>query len=316
MDINTLITRPKAELHIHLEGSLEPQMMCALAKRNNTKLKYNSIEEIYQSYKFNNLQEFLDLYYLGMSVLQTEQDYFDLTYAYLTKAHDNNVTHCEMFFDPQAHIERGVTLSNVINGIWQAIIKARDTYKIHASLIPCFLRHLSENNALKTFDNLMHFRDKIIGIGLDSTELGNPPIKFKNLFNRARQEKLKLVAHIGEEGPAQYVWDALDILGVDRIDHGNAILSDITLVKRIAKENIALTMCPLSNYCLKVTSDLSKHPALELLNHGVTVTINSDDPAYFGGYVNKNYIELSHGLNLSTSEIQNLIQNSLDAKFI
>lgn len=312
-----IINQPKAELHIHLEGSLEPKMMLDLAKRNNVELRYSSVEEFAKAYKFNNLQEFLDLYYLGMSALLTEQDYFDLTFAYLTKAAKNNVTHCEMFFDPQAHTERGVSLSIVFDGICRAIKQAEVSYNIKSSLIPCFLRHLTENHALKTFDIIMNdHREKIIGIGLDSTELGNPPIKYKNLFDKARKENLKLVAHVGEEGPASYVWDALDILGIDRIDHGNAIMSDKTLIKRIAKDNIALTMCPLSNQCLQVVPDLRNHQALELLNHGVKVTINSDDPAYFGGYINQNYLELSNALNLSSFDLYQLIKNSLDAKFV
>jgi adenosine deaminase len=307
---------PKAELHIHLEGSLEPQMILDLARRNNIQIKYSSLAEFAKAYQFNNLQEFLDLYYLGMSVLQTENDYFDLTYAYLTRAHQDNVTHSEMFFDPQAHLERGVSLDVIMNGLWRAIIQAKADYGINASLIPCFLRHLSEDNALSVFDALMNYRDKIIGIGLDSSELGNPPSKFKNLFNLARKERLKLLAHAGEEGPVSYIWDALDILGVDRIDHGNAILSDQALIKRIATDKIALTMCPLSNRCLRVVPDLSKHQAIELLSHDVCVTINSDDPAYFCGYINQNYIELATALNLTDIEINKLIENSLTAKFI
>ncbi len=310
------INSPKAELHIHLEGSLEPQMILDLARRNNIQIKYSSLAEFAKAYQFNNLQEFLDLYYLGMSVLQTENDYFDLTYAYLTRAHQDNVTHSEMFFDPQAHLERGVSLDVIMNGLWRAIIQAKADYGINASLIPCFLRHLSEDNALSVFDALMNYRDKIIGIGLDSSELGNPPSKFKNLFNLARKERLKLLAHAGEEGPVSYIWDALDILGVDRIDHGNAILSDQALIKRIATDKIALTMCPLSNRCLRVVPDLSKHQAIELLSHDVCVTINSDDPAYFGGYINQNYIELATALNLTDIEINKLIENSLTAKFI
>ncbi|MBX9599155.1 MAG: adenosine deaminase [Burkholderiales bacterium] len=310
------INNPKAELHIHLEGSLEPQMILDLAKRNNIQIKYSSLAEFAKAYQFNNLQEFLDLYYLGMSVLQTERDYFDLTYAYLTRAHQDNVTHSEMFFDPQAHLERGISLDIIMSGLWRAIVQAKADYGINASLIPCFLRHLSEDNALSVFDDLMNYRDKIIGIGLDSSELGNPPVKFKNLFNLARKEQLKLLAHAGEEGPVSYVWDALDILGVDRIDHGNAILSDHALIKRIATDKIALTMCPLSNRCLRVVPDLSKHQAIELLNHDVCVTINSDDPAYFGGYINQNYIELASALNLTDVEINKLTENSLTAKFI
>lgn len=311
-----IINHPKAELHVHLEGTLEPQMMLDLAKKNNVNLRYTSLADFAKAYQFKNLQEFLDLYYMGMSVLQTKQDFYDLTYAYLARASQDNVTHSEVFFDPQAHIDRGIALSTIMDGIWPAILHAKLDYGIQASLIPCFLRHLSEDNALSVFDEVMQYRDKIIGIGLDSTEVGNPAIKFKNLFDRARGEKLKLVAHAGEEGPASYVWDALDILGVDRIDHGNAILSDRELIKRVAKEKIALTMCPLSNQCLQVTPDLSRHPALELLHHGVRVTINSDDPAYFGGYINENYIKLSQAMNISNGDLHELIQNSLDAKFI
>jgi adenine deaminase len=306
----------KAELHVHLEGSLEPEMLLALALKNKIKIKYNSIAEIKQAYQFNNLQEFLDLYYQGMSVLHTEQDFFDLTYAYLTKAHHDNVTHTEMFIDPQGHISRGILLKDVFNGITNAIKEANKNYSITANLIVCFLRHLSEIDALKTFDQVMEFRHNFIGIGLDSSELGHPPHKFKNLFAKARNEKLKLVAHAGEEGPARYVWEALDILGVDRIDHGNAILTDKELIQRIVKDNIPLTMCPLSNKSLQVVPDLKEHQALKLLNHGVCVTINSDDPAYFGGYINQNYTELAAALALSPTEIAKFAELSLSAKFV
>lgn len=308
------IQQPKSELHIHLEGSLEPQMMLDLANRNGISLKYTSVDQIKSAYQFNNLQEFLDIYYQGMSVLQTEQDYFDLTYAYLSKAHQDNVTYSEMFFDPQAHLARGIKLATIFNGMNRAITKAKTDLHLTASLIPCFLRHLDEDNALATFDQLMEFRDSFIGIGLDSSELGNPPLKFKNLFARARNEKLKLVAHAGEEGPAEYVWQALDVLGVDRIDHGNSILQDTTLIKRIAQDKIGLTMCPLSNKCLKVVPDLRIHQARKLLEENILVTINSDDPAYFGGYVNDNYRELAHALSLSDNEINTLIKNSLQVK--
>jgi adenosine deaminase len=309
-------TQAKAELHLHLEGSLEPELMFNLAKRNNFNLPYTSVEQIKHAYQFNQLQDFLDIYYKGMSVLQTEQDYFDLTWAYLTKAHADGVTHSEMFFDPQAHLQRGISLSTIFNGITQAIQQASIEYNLQASLIPCFLRHLSEKNALNTFELLMNYRDKFIGIGLDSSELGNPPSKFKQLFNIARQEQLKLVAHAGEEGPAEYVWEALDILGVDRIDHGNAISTDPQLIKRIVTDKIPLTMCPLSNKCLNVTPDLREHQAKQLLDSGVIVTINSDDPAYFGGYVQQNYRELSENLALSDQELDQLCHNSLIAKFI
>lgn len=306
----------KAELHIHLEGSLEPQMMLDLANRNGIKLKYNSVHEIAKSYKFANLQEFLDLYYIGMSVLHTEEDFFALTYAYLNKAHQNNVTHTEMFFDPQAHLSRGVKLHSIVTGIWRAITTATQEFAITANLIPNFLRHLSEDDALKTFDLLMEYRKYFIGIGLDSTEIGNPPAKFKNLFNRARAENLKLVCHAGEEGPVSYIWEAIDILGVNRIDHGNTAITDKTLIRRLVTDKISLTMCPLSNSCLHVVSDLKKYPGREFLNHGVLVTINSDDPAYFGGYINDNYHALDRAIALTREEIQTLINNSMAAKFI
>lgn len=305
----------KAELHIHLEGSLEPQMMLDLALSNSIKLKHNNVHDIAGSYKFNNLQEFLDLYYMGMSVLKTSDDFFNLTYAYLTRAHLDNVTHTEMFFDPQAHTMRGISLDHVINGIWRATKKANLEYNIETQLIPCFLRDLSETEALKTFEALMQHREYFVGIGLDSNEVGNPPIKFKNLFETARQEKLKLVSHAGEEGDYRNVWEAIDILGVDRIDHGNAAISDESLIKRIVTDKIPLTMCPLSNKCLQVVPDLHNHPARNLLNQGVMVTINSDDPSYFGGYINDNFNALDKALNFTTDEIKILIQNSFNARF-
>jgi len=306
----------KAELHMHLEGSLEPEMLLDLAVKNNVQLKYNSIDEIKKAYNFNNLQEFLDLYYQGMSVLQTKQDFYDLTYAYLTKAHYDNVTHTEMFIDPQGHTSRGIALKNVFEGITEAIRDAEKNYSIKGSIIVCFLRHLSEKDALETFDKVMYFRNNFIGIGLDSSEKGNPPSKFRNLFDKARKENLRLVAHAGEEGPASYVWEALDILGVERIDHGNVILSDEELIKRVVKDKIPLTMCPLSNKSLKVVPDLRNHQALELLNHGVKVTINSDDPAYFGGYINKNYEEITKALSLTKEEVETLVNFSLESRFL
>ena len=301
---------------MHLEGSLEPEMLMNLAKKNNVEIKYKSIAEVYQAYKFNNLQEFLDIYYQGMSVLCTEQDFYDLTYAYLKKAQQDNISHVELFFDPQAHLVRNIPLNTIINGIDKAIQQAKQEFLINTSLIPCFLRHLSERNALMVFEELMNYRDKFIGIGLDSSELGNPPSKFKQLFNLARQEKLRLVAHAGEEGDASYVWEALDILGVNRIDHGNSVIQDKELIKRIVTDKIGLTMCPLSNKSLHVVPNLADHPALNLLNAGLKVTINSDDPAYFGGYLNQNYQALIDGLNLQDLDILQLMQNSLDVKFI
>ena len=313
---NLLLRQPKAELHMHLEGSLEPEMLMNLAKKNNVEIKYKSIAEVYQAYKFNHLQEFLDIYYQGMSVLCTEQDFYDLTYAYLKKAQQDNISHVELFFDPQAHLVRNIPLNTIINGIDKAIQQAKQEFLINTSLIPCFLRHLSERNALMVFEELMNYRDKFIGIGLDSSELGNPPSKFKQLFNLARQEKLRLVAHAGEEGDASYVWEALDILGVTRIDHGNSVIQDKELIKRIVTDKIGLTMCPLSNKSLHVVPNLADHPALKLLNAGLKVTINSDDPAYFGGYLNQNYQALIDGLNLQDLDILQLMQNSLDVKFI
>lgn len=311
-----LLAKPKAELHMHIEGSLEPKMMFELAKRNNILLKYKTVEEIKKAYSFNNLQQFLDLYYQGMSVLITEQDFYDLTYAYLQKAADDNITHTEMFVDPQAHLERNINLADIFLGMQKAMQQAKKDFGIKASLIVCFLRHLSEKSALECFEQVMNYRKLFIGIGLDSSELGNPPTKFKNLFDMARKEDLFLVAHAGEEGPAEYVWQALDILGVDRIDHGNAIITDKELVQRIIKDDIALTMCPLSNKSLKVTPDLKDYPAKLLLDMGVKVTINSDDPAYFGGYLDENYKQLASSLNLNNNDIDKLIQNSLDARFI
>ncbi|MBK2267997.1 adenosine deaminase [Francisella philomiragia] len=316
MIYENLLAIPKVELHLHIEGTLEPEMMFQLAQRNKVNLKYGSIDEIKRAYNFNNLQDFLDLYYQGMSVILTEQDFYDLTYAYLVKANQDNVTHSEIFIDPQAHLERGISLSIVFSGVTQAIKRAEKDFSIKTSIIVCFLRHLSENHALCSFEKIMDFRESFIGIGLDSSELGNPPSKFKRVFEQAKKEGLYLVAHAGEEGPVEYIWEAIDILGVDRIDHGNAILNDETLIQRIIKDNIALTMCPLSNKCLKVTSNLSDHPAAKLLEKGVKVTINSDDPAYFGGYLNENYRQIAQALKLSEAQIIRLINNGLEAKFI
>ncbi|AEB28436.1 adenosine deaminase [Francisella hispaniensis] len=316
MIYKNLLAMPKAELHLHIEGTLEPEMMFQLAQRNKVNLKYGSIDEIKRAYNFNNLQDFLDLYYQGMSVILTEQDFYDLTYAYLIKANQDNVTHSEIFIDPQAHLERGISLSIVFNGVTQAIKQAEKDFSIKTSIIVCFLRHLSENHALRCFEKIMDFRESFIGIGLDSSELGNPPSKFKRVFEQAKKEGLYLVAHAGEEGPVEYIWEAIDILGVDRIDHGNAILNDEALIRRVIKDNIALTMCPLSNKCLKVTSNLSDHPLAKLLEKGVKVTINSDDPAYFGGYLNENYRQIAEALKLSEAQIIRLINNSLEAKFI
>ena len=306
---------PKAELHIHIEGSLEPQMMMDLAVKNKINLKYASVVDIAAAYKFANLQEFLDLYYQGMSVLITEEDFYFLAYAYLTKVHSQAVRYTEIFFDPQAHLSRGVSFATMINGLTSAITAAKANLGIDAKLIMCFLRHLSEVEALNTFEIALDYRDKFIGIGLDSSEAGHPPSKFKRLFRLAAEHGLHLVAHAGEEGPADYVWQAIDILGVERVDHGNNAITDSQLIRRLAIDKIPLTMCPLSNQCLKVIPDLSQYQLRKFLDAGVVATINSDDPAYFGGYINENYMALVSALGLNKHEVETLAQNSLNSVF-
>ena len=316
-DARSLISRlPKCELHIHIEGSLEPEMMFALARRNGVKLPYESVETLRRAYQFGNLQDFLNLYYQGMSVLITEQDFYDLAFAYLRRAHADNVRHVEMFFDPQGHTSRGIAFSTVIGGLHRAIADAERELGIRASLIMCFLRHLDEADAEKTLDSALAFRDKIVGVGLDSAEVGNPPSKFKNVFARAREAGLFLTAHAGEEGPAAYVWEALDLLGVGRIDHGNHSLDDPALVARLAREQLALTMCPLSNLRLRVIDELVHHPLRRMMDKGLMVTLNSDDPAYFGGYVNDNYRAVSDALALGRDEIAAIVRNSVQASLM
>ena len=288
-DVNALIKRlPKCELHIHIEGSLEPELMFALARRNNVKLPYPSVEAVRQAYKFGDLQDFLDIYYRGMSVLITEQDFYDLAFAYLQRARADNVRHVEMFFDPQGHTGRGIALATVIDGLSRAIADGERELGVDASLIMCFLRHLDEADAERTLDLALAFRDKIVGVGLDSSEQGHPPSKFARVFARARDAGLFVTAHAGEEGPPGYVWEALDILGVGRVDHGNRSLEDDALVNRLARERMALTVCPLSNLRLRAIGDIKQHPLRRMLDKGLVVTVNSDDPAYFGGYVNDN----------------------------
>jgi adenosine deaminase len=307
---------PKCELHIHIEGSLEPELMFALARRNNIRLPYDSIEAVRRAYQFGNLQDFLDVYYLGMSVLITEQDFYDLAFAYLTRAQADNVRHVEMFFDPQGHTSRGVAFSTVIDGLHRAIVDAEQKLGVSASLIMCFLRHLDEADAEKTLDAALPHKDRIVGIGLDSSEKGHPPSKFKRVFARARDAGFFLTAHAGEEGPASYVWEALDVLGVGRIDHGNHALDDDALVGRLAREKMALTVCPLSNLRLRVVDDLCHHPLRHMLDKDLRVTVNSDDPAYFGGYVNQNYTAISQALTLSRDEIAAIVRNGFHASLI
>lgn len=306
---------PKAELHIHVEGSLEPEMLLRFANRNKVSLPYNNLNEVTAAYNFNNLQSFLDLYYQGMQVLQTEEDFYELMYAYLQKSAGQNVTATEIFFDPQGHTSRGISWNTFMNGFSKALNNARLNLGIDGKLILCFLRHLPEYDAINTLERALQYRDSFIGVGLDSSELGFPPHLFKQVFRQAKDNGLYLVAHAGEEGPAEYVWEAIDILGVDRIDHGNNAIQDIELVRRIARDKLALTMCPLSNQRLKSIPDLKRHQLRDFMNAGVIVTINSDDPAYFGGYVNENYLAISEALQLSECDLRALAQNSLTACF-
>jgi adenine deaminase len=316
-EIDTLIKRlPKCELHIHIEGSLEPELMLALAQRNGVKLKYQSVDAVRQAYRFRNLQDFLDIYYQGMSVLITEQDFYDLAFAYLQRAHADNVRHVEMFFDPQGHTARGIGFATVINGLHRAIADAQRQLGVRASLIMCFLRHLDEADAEKTLDAALAFKDRIVGVGLDSSETGNPPSKFRHVFRRARDAGFFLTAHAGEEGPPSYVWEALDVLGVGRIDHGNHALLDTTLVERLARERMALTVCPLSNLRLRVVEDLKAHPLRRMMEKDLVVTVNSDDPAYFGGYVNDNYRAVSDALSLGRDEIVAIVRNGFQASLM
>lgn len=316
-DADSLIDRlPKCELHIHIEGSLEPELMFALARRNGIRLPYPSVDALRQAYRFRNLQDFLDIYYQGMSVLVTEQDFYDLAFAYLQRARADNVRHVEMFFDPQGHTARGIAFATVVDGLNRAIVDAERELGVKASLIMCFLRHLDEADAEKTLDSALAFRDKIVGVGLDSSETGHPPSKFKHVFARARDAGFFLTAHAGEEGPPHYVWEALDVLGVGRIDHGNRSLEDAALVGRLARERIALTVCPLSNLRLRVVEDLSAHPLRRMLDKDLKVSINSDDPAYFGGYVNDNYRALSGALALGPDEIAAVVRNGIEASLM
>lgn len=307
---------PKAELHLHIEGSLEPELMFAMAKKNGVKIKYKNVEELRAAYDFNNLQEFLDLYYAGADVLLTEEDFYNLTMAYLKKAHEDNVMHTEIFFDPQTHTVRGVAFESVVNGIVRALDDGEKQMGISSHLIMCFLRHLDEKSAMETLDFALDHKDKIIAVGLDSSELGNPPNKFANVFKRAQKEGFLTVAHAGEEGPASYVWEALDLLNVMRIDHGVRSIDDKKLMAELAKRQIPLTVCPLSNVKLKVVSDLKYHPLKKMLDKNLMVTINSDDPSYFGGYVNQNYLEVARALNLTKDDILTLTKNSFQSSFL
>jgi adenosine deaminase len=307
---------PKAELHIHIEGSLEPELMFALAEHNKVVLPYASVEDLRRAYAFKDLQSFLDIYYAGASVLQEEQDFYDMTWAYLQRAAADNVRHAEIFFDPQMHTARGVPFSTVINGIDGALRDAHDRLGISASLIMCFLRHLPEQDAFQVLEQSLPYRDKFIGVGLDSSEKGNPPEKFAQVFGECKKIGLHLVAHAGEEGPPAYIQAALDLLQVERIDHGVRCLEDEALSQRLARERMPLTVCPLSNIKLRVFDRLDKHNLLKLLDAGIMVTINSDDPAYFGGYVNDNFIAAFEALPLQREHAYQLARNSFEAAFL
>lgn len=304
---------PKVELHLHIEGTLEPEMVFALAQRNGITLDYADESALRAAYQFSDLQSFLNLYYQGMQVLQTEQDFFDLTWAYLERSHADNVRHVEVFFDPQAHTERGVPLAAVIGGIVRALEQARRQWSLTSRLILSFLRHLSQEAAFDTLRQAEPFRQLLSGVGLDSAEQGNPPSKFAQVYAAAQAQGYRLVAHAGEEGPASYIRDALDILKVERIDHGVAAIDDAPLMARLAQERIPLTVCPLSNLKLKVINDMNEHPMLSLLHAGLCVTVNSDDPAYFGGYMNANYSALQQGLGASERDLLQLALNSVEA---
>ena len=307
---------PKVELHIHIEGSLEPEMLFDLAKKNNVDIPFKSVEEVHKAYSFTKLQDFLDIYYQGMNVLQTEQDFYDLTYAYLKKSTLNNVLHSEIFFDPQGHTERGIEFEVVINGITNALDDGYDNLGISSKLIMCFLRHLSEEDAFKTLEMALPYKDKIIGVGLDSSEIGHPPSKFERVFSKAREEGFLILAHAGEEGPPEYIWEAINLLKIDRLDHGNRALEDEVLVQKLVQMDMTLTICPLSNLKLCVVKNLREHPLKTILNKGLKATVNSDDPSYFGGYMNDNFISITNALNLEKSDLVTLVRNSIDASFL
>jgi adenosine deaminase len=317
VDLTALIQQiPKAELHLHIEGTLEPELMMKLAQRNKIEIPYASVDEIRSAYEFSDLQSFLDIYYAGAQVLIEEQDFYDLTWTYLERAAGDNVRHVEIFFDPQTHTERGVSFDTVIAGIYRALEDGTSILGITSELIMCFLRHLSADEAMATLEQALPYKGKIRAVGLDSSEVGHPPSKFVEVFDRARDEGFLAVAHAGEEGPPEYIWEALDLLKVERIDHGVRSLEDSALVDRLAKEQIPLTVCPLSNIKLRVFDRLEEHNLKQLLEADLCVTINSDDPAYFGGYIGENYLQTQKALHLSADDIRGLAKNSFAASFL
>lgn len=307
---------PKAELHVHIEGTFEPELMFAIAQRNQIQIPYQSVEEVKQAYNFHNLQSFLDIYYAGANVLVHEQDFYDLAWAYFEKCAEDRVVHTEMFFDPQTHTERGVEFATVLAGLKRACTDAQEKLGISSQLIMCFLRHLSEEKAFETLEQALPFKDDIIAIGLDSSEVGHPPAKFERVFAKAREAGFLIVAHAGEEGPPEYIWEALDLLKVNRIDHGVRSEEDERLMARLIAEKMPLTVCPLSNLKLCVVKDMGEHNIRRLLQQGVHVTVNSDDPSYFGGYMNDNFVAIQQALDLSNDELKQLAINSFEASFI
>ena len=307
---------PKAELHLHIEGTFEPELIFAIAERNGITLDYPSVAALRHAYRFSDLQSFLNVYYAGMRVLRTERDYEDLATAYLRKAQSQNVRHAEIFFDPQAHTSRGIPFATVVDGLSAALSKSERDFGITAKLIMCFLRDLTAASAMETLELALPYRDRIIGVGLDSAETGNPPSKFQIVFERARAEGFIAVAHAGEEGPPEYVWEALDLLKVSRVDHGVRSMEDPKLVERLRRTQMPLTVCPLSNLRLKVVPDLAHHPLKAMLDAGLRATVNSDDPAYFGGYVGDNFRDVTRALDLSADEVVTLAKNSFLSSFI
>ena len=317
MNIEEFIKKsPKAELHLHIEGTLEPELMFFLAKRNNIKIPFKNIDDVKKAYNFNNLDSFLKIYYEGAKVLIKEQDFFDLTWAYILKCKEDNIVHTEIFFDPQTHTDRGIDFDVIINGIFNALKKAEKEFGLSFKIIMCFLRHLSEDECFQILDKALAHKDKIYGVGLDSSEKGNPPKKFEKLFKKASENEFITVAHAGEEGPPEYIWEALNLLNVSRIDHGVQCLKDEKLVEILTKNQIPLTVCPLSNIKLKVFNTLEDHNLKKMLEKKLMVMVNSDDPAYFGGYLNKNFIEIQKALNLSYEEIKTLLANSFKSSFM
>ena len=311
-----LCAMPKAELHLHIEGSLEPELMFELARRNQVRLPHADVAAVRAAYAFTNLQSFLDIYYAGASVLQQPQDFYDLAWAYFERAAADHVVHAEIFFDPQTHTQRRVSMRTVVSGLHRACEDARTKLGIDAQLIMCFLRHLSEDEAFETLEQAMPFRDQIVGVGLDSSEVGHPPEKFVRVFARARQLGFHCVAHAGEEGPPAYIWSALDGLHAERIDHGVQATQDAALMQRLAQERMPLTVCPLSNIKLCVFPDMAAHNLPALLDAGLCASLHSDDPAYFGGYINENFLQTFAALPLTAAHAYQLARNSFEASFV